>query len=214
MATGRTLNAGVQVAVFAKAPCPGLAKTRLAPALGCAGAARLQRQLTLRSLATARAAAIGPVTLWCAPDTRHRFFRALRRVCRLPCHDQRGEDLGARMAACFRQLLTNGPALLMGTDCPALTPSHLRAAAAALGRVDAFFYPATDGGYVLVGLGRFGPSVFDGIRWGTASVMQETRRELTASGWSWSEGETLQDIDEVEDLAHLPEGLRTPAAGA
>jgi rSAM/selenodomain-associated transferase 1 len=214
MATGRTRDPGVQVAVFAKAPCPGLAKTRLAPALGHAGAARLQRRLTLRSLTTARAAGIGSVSLWCAPDAGHRFFRALRHVCRLPCHDQGGEDLGARMADCFRELLTSGPAILMGTDCPALTPSHLRAAAAALGRVDAFFYPATDGGYVLVGLRRVGPLLFDGIRWGTASVMQETRRKLTASGWSWAEGETLQDIDEVADLAHLPEGLRIPAAGA
>jgi len=214
MATGRTRDAGVEVAVLAKAPIPGLAKTRLAPGLGPNGAARLQRRLTLRSLATARAADIGPISLWCAPDVGHRFFRTLRRVCRLPCHDQRGEDLGARMEACFLQLLTDGPALLMGTDCPALTPSHLRAAAAALGRVDAFFYPATDGGYVLVGLRRHGPPLFDGIRWGTASVMQETRRKLTASGWSWSEGETLQDIDEVTDLAHLPQGLRIPAAGA
>ena len=214
MAIGRTRDPGVQVAVFAKAPIQGLAKTRLTPALGPAGAARLQRRLTLRSLTTARAADIGPISLWCAPDAGHRFFRALRRVCRLPCHDQRGRDLGARMEACFRQLLTNGPALLMGTDCPALTPSHLRAAAAALGRVDAFFYPATDGGYVLVGLRRFGPPLFDGIQWGKAFVMRETRRRLTASGWFWAEGETLQDIDEVADLAHLPEGLRIPAAGA
>jgi hypothetical protein len=53
----------VQVAVLAKAPLPGLAKTRLMPALGARGAARLQRQLTRATLQTAREAGLGPVTL-------------------------------------------------------------------------------------------------------------------------------------------------------
>ena len=64
--------------VFAKAPVAGLAKTRLIPALGPRGAARLQRQLTRITLRTAHEAQLGPVTIWCAPDTRHRFFRALQ----------------------------------------------------------------------------------------------------------------------------------------
>ena len=54
----------VQVAVLAKAPVPGLAKTRLIPALGASGAARLQRQLTRHTLQTACDAGLGAVTLW------------------------------------------------------------------------------------------------------------------------------------------------------
>ena len=64
----------VQVAVLAKAPIAGLAKTRLIPALGPQGAARLQRQFTYNAVRVAQAAALGSVTLWCAPNAQHRFF--------------------------------------------------------------------------------------------------------------------------------------------
>src|SRR6202034_4158096 len=67
----------VAVAILAKAPLPGLAKTRLAPALGADGAAALQGRLIERAVETARAADIGPVTLWAAPDQDHPTFQAL-----------------------------------------------------------------------------------------------------------------------------------------
>ncbi|MEP7302492.1 MAG: hypothetical protein ABI699_13300 [Caldimonas sp.] len=67
----------VDIAVLAKAPIAGFAKTRLIAALGPAGAARLHRRLAARTVATAVSAALGEVTIWGAPDTAHRFFRAL-----------------------------------------------------------------------------------------------------------------------------------------
>ena len=54
----------VEVAVFARAPIPGQAKTRLIPRLGPQGAARLQQQLTERALARASAVPGARVTLW------------------------------------------------------------------------------------------------------------------------------------------------------
>lgn len=196
------------VAVFAKAPVAGLAKTRLASALGVHGAARLQRHLTLQALTTARAAALGPVSLWCAPDTSHRFFRALRLRCALPCQEQQGATLGERMATAFRRHLSSRPLLLIGTDCPTLTADHLRAAGTALQTVDAAFYPAVDGGYVLIGLRRLHPALFRDIPWGTSLVMQQTRWRLERLKWSWWEGEALHDVDTVGDLEYLPQDLR------
>lgn len=196
------------VAVFAKAPVAGLAKTRLAPVLGVRGAARLQRHLTLRVLATARAAHLGPLSLWCAPDTSHRFFRALRSRGGLPCYRQRGATLGERMAAAFHRHLPFRPLLLIGTDCPTLTADHLRAAGTALQTMDAAFYPAVDGGYVLIGLRRLHPALFQDIPWGTGRVMQQTRWHLERLGWSWWEGEALHDVDTVGDLEYLPQDLR------
>ncbi len=64
----------VAVAILAKAPIPGFAKTRLIPVLGEAGAATLQARLTERAVETATAAGTGPVTLWAAPDARHPAF--------------------------------------------------------------------------------------------------------------------------------------------
>lgn len=193
---------GVQIAVFAKAPVPGAAKTRLMPALGARGAARLQRQLVLRTLATAAAAQLGPVTLWCAPDTRHRFFRALRQRAGIECIGQPGVDLGDRMHAAFEHHCPRGPLLLVGTDCPALQPAHLRQAARRLrDGADAVFQPAEDGGYVLVGLRRPQPQLFSGMAWGNADVMAATRSR--AGTLRVSELETLWDVDRPADLARL-----------
>lgn len=195
---------GVQVAVLAKAPIPGLAKTRLMPALGAAGAARLQRQLTRQALATALAAGLGPVTLWCAPDARHVFFRALHRSTGVTCRVQAGGDLGERMHAAFRRHCPAGPLLLIGTDCPPLTPRHLRDAAQALrDGADAVFQPAEDGGYVLVGLPQPQPALFHEMRWSTDTVMSETRARARAGHLAVRELETLWDLDLPADLQRL-----------
>ena len=185
---------------MAKAPLAGYAKTRLIAALGATGAARLQRQLTLRTLATARAAGLGRVTLWCAPDVRQRFFRALRRRCGIELHGQPEADLGRRMADVFAAA-GNKPVLLIGTDCPVLTPQHLRQAALALQSADAVFITTEDGGYYLVGLRRPAPELFAGIAWSTPEVMAQTRERLAALGLRWQEVAQLWDIDSTADLA-------------
>nr|WP_186408813.1 TIGR04282 family arsenosugar biosynthesis glycosyltransferase [Candidatus Accumulibacter aalborgensis] len=194
------------VAVFARAPQPGSVKTRLIPALGPAGAARLQRRLTLHALAVARRAAIGAVTLWGAPDGGQRFFRALQRCSAVAVRSQSEGDLGARMAAAFAA--HDGPLLLIGSDCPALQATHLAAAAGALvderqGSNDAVFIPAEDGGYVLVGLRRPQPRLFAGVEWGSERVMVQTRQRLSELALSWVELPPLWDVDRPADLARL-----------
>lgn len=191
----------VQVAVLAKAPIPGLAKTRLIPALGSQGAARLQRHLTRSAVQTALDAGLGTVTLWCAPHAQHRFFRALRRTTGVPCLVQASGDLGERMHTAFRLHCERGPLLLTGTDCPPLTPAHLRRAAQALLDGDeAVFFPAEDGGYVLVGLRRPQAALFRAITWSTDAVMAQTRERAKESGVRWREFETLWDLDVPADL--------------
>jgi rSAM/selenodomain-associated transferase 1 len=203
----------VQVAVLGKAPIAGLAKTRLIPALGAQGAARLQRQLTLDALRAAREANLGAVTLWCAPDARHRFFRALHKTTGLVCRAQPGGDLGQRMHAAFELHCARGPLLVTGTDSPPLTPAHLRRAAQALIDGDeAVFYPAQDGGYVLVGLRRPQAALFRDIAWSTDAVMHQTRERAAGSGLRIREFETLWDVDDPSDLDHWREYQRgTPA---
>lgn len=192
----------VQVAVLAKAPMPGLAKTRLIPALGPRGAARLQRQLTRTAVQTALDANLGAVTLWCAPHAGHRFFRALHRTTTVRCLVQASGDLGERMHTAFRLHCAQGPLLLTGTDCPPLTAAHLRRAAQALLDGDeAVFHPAEDGGYVLVGLRRPQAALFADIAWSTEAVMAQTRERASAAGLRLRELETLWDLDVPADLA-------------
>jgi rSAM/selenodomain-associated transferase 2/rSAM/selenodomain-associated transferase 1 len=199
---GYAFRAPAAVAILAKAPVPGLAKTRLIPALGAAGAARTQRGFALQTLATARAASTGPVALWCAPDVHHRFFAALRARHGVACIPQPGGDLGVRMRMAMNMHFARTPRLpllIVGTDCPVLTPAHLQQAADALQHNDAVLIPAEDGGYVLIGLRRPLPHVFADITWSTPQVLTQTRERLQAAGASWQELTTLWDVDEPAD---------------
>lgn len=198
------MNAALpRIAVFAKAPVPGQAKTRLIPALGPEGAARLHARLVTHTLTTASAAALGPVTLWCAPDTGHPLFDALAQRFNLTCEVQHGEDLGVRMFNAFNHHAPDGPVLLIGTDCPALGADTLRAAAHALMNNDAVFVPAEDGGYALIGLNHPERSLFEDIPWGSGTVMSRTRDALRRAGLRWTELAPLWDVDRPEDLPRL-----------
>lgn len=203
MAANARRASPVQVAVFAKAPIPGEVKTRLVPLLGAADAAELHATLVRRALATAREARVGPVTLWCTPDTGHPFFAACASAFGVVLHEQRGGHLGERMARAFEKLLAAGAALLVGSDCPALRAEDLRAAAGSLATHDAVIQPAEDGGYVLVGLARAMPEIFESVRWGEASVMRDTRTSLRRCGATWREMPVRWDVDRPEDYRRL-----------
>jgi rSAM/selenodomain-associated transferase 2/rSAM/selenodomain-associated transferase 1 len=199
---GYTPRPGAAVAVMAKAPVPGQAKTRLVPLLGEAGAARAQRGFILRTLATARHASTGPLTLHCALNAGHRLFHLLAQRHGVVCLPQAEGDLGDRMSAVMVDHFARHrktPLLIIGTDCPALTPAQLQQAADALQTSDAVLIPAEDGGYVLIGLRRALPDVFQRVAWSTPRVMAQTRERLSAIGARWVELPTLWDVDDPQD---------------
>ena len=192
---------------------PGRVKTRLIPALGAEGAARLASRLLYHALEQALEADLGPVELCASPAPEHPDWQpwlpALRQLRApgpfLAWSDQGEGDLGARMARRSRTYLDAGePVLLMGTDCPALTPRRLREAAGALHGHEAALIPARDGGYVLLGLRAFHPSLFNAMPWGTSAVADLTLKRLRDLNWRVWVGEALADIDVPADLAVLP----------
>jgi len=202
-----SLQSACHVIVFAKAPVAGYAKTRLIPALGAEGAARLASRLLDHAVDEALVAGLGTVELCCAPNSRHAAFDAVARRQDLELTDQGEGDLGLRMArALDRSLAKHRAALLIGTDAPSLDAAALRCAGAALDSHDAVFVPALDGGYVLVGLRRRMPQLFDDMPWSTSGVMQRTRERLARAGVSHVELAPLRDIDEPADLAYFPAG--------
>lgn len=195
--------------IFAKAPQPGFAKTRLIPALGAEGAAELARQMLFNTLREAIAAETGAVELCVTPAIHHPAWHPAWRGIQLPANigisDQGEGDLGARLAcAVQRGLAHDEPVLLIGTDCVEMSAPLLRSAATALKHKDAVIYPATDGGYALLGLARFHPLLFEDMAWGTDSVAAETIGRVGRLGWSLKIGVPLHDIDEPDDLRHLP----------
>lgn len=191
--------------VFAKAPRPGEVKTRLIPLLGEQGAAALHARLVERTLATARASGIALIELHCAPDCDDPFLRFCGERYGVSLVSQAEGNLGARMRHAFERALEHSTrAIMIGTDCPALTACHLRNAVHVLSAGwDAVCAPTEDGGYALIGLTHCDARPFEGIAWGTASVMDDTRKRLSALGWRWQELETLWDVDRPEDYERL-----------
>jgi rSAM/selenodomain-associated transferase 1 len=195
----------IRTIIFAKAPRPGLAKTRLIPALGANGAAWLARRMLEHTLANAMAAALGPVELCMTPAPKAPEWRDISAPPGVEVSDQGTGDLGARLARAAQRSIAAGDAvLLIGTDCPALTPVCLRAAAAALLRVGAVIHPTADGGYALLGLTRTDPRLFADIAWSTDAVAAVTLARLDQLGWPVCIAPRLHDIDEPGDLIRLP----------
>jgi rSAM/selenodomain-associated transferase 1 len=208
--------ANARILVFAKAPVPGLCKTRLIPALGAAGAAQLAERLLLETLERFSGARLAPIELWCSPDPGHPLFQSAATRFQLPLRTQQGADLGARMQqAAATALRYSEQVLLVGCDCPELDGHYLQQALLALAERPAVLGPAADGGYVLLGLRRDAlgalPSLFAPMAWGTDQVAAITRERLRGAGLAWTELAGLRDIDRPEDLPHL--GLATRARG-
>ena len=194
-----------RIIVFAKAPLAGFAKTRLIPVLGSAGAAKLARQMLHRTLNSAVAAAVGPVELCVTPEITSPAWLGVDITQGVEISAQGDGDLGARLArATQRALEHDDSVLLIGTDCVEMSAPLLREAGIALKRKDAVIYPAADGGYALLGLTEFHPSMFSNIPWSTASVAAETIARIGQLCWSLEVGPLLHDVDEPDDLERLP----------
>jgi uncharacterized protein len=195
-------NDRVSVAILADAPIPGVAKTRLIPTIGAHAAAILQERLTERAVATALAAEVGPVTLWCSPDATHTTFLKMVARTRITLRPQPAGDLSARLPAAIAA--APGPVLVMGTDCPALTEIHVRSAAGTLrDGTDVILIPSEDGGFVLIGTRSAQPDLFAGITWGTRAVLAETRARVIARKLVLAERPPLWDLNTEGDLTRL-----------
>jgi rSAM/selenodomain-associated transferase 1 len=196
MAAGLT-----RILVFAKEPVAGKAKTRLIPALGKEGAARLARVMLGHALVQAAAANLAPVELVGDPHPDD-WEVPVRGVS---TSVQVGADLGERMGEAVETVLARDERVIItGTDCPGLDAARIARAAGALDTHDVAIIPATDGGYVLIGFARFDRAVFAGVDWGRGSVLAATLANIEALGWSVWQGGPLPDIDEPEDLKHAP----------
>lgn len=190
--------------IFTRYPQPGTAKTRLIPALGEAGAAALSRQMTEHTLAQVFAlqqAYSVQAEVWFAGGTVDLMRQWLGQDW---CYVAQGEgDLGDRLVRSCRFAFTAGcqRVVIIGTDCPELSPSLLVQAFTHLHQHDVVLGPAQDGGYYLIGLRQFTPELFAGVAWSTAAVLQQTQAIATQLGLTVSVLPVLSDVDTPKDLA-------------
>ncbi|VAW09999.1 FIG01023433: hypothetical protein [hydrothermal vent metagenome] len=181
---------------MAKMPVMGRVKTRLAADIGAVAATGFYRRelsAVLRRLARDRR---WRTWVAVAPDTAvgQPFWpRDVEQFAQGP------GDLGQRMGRVLRAL-PPGPAIVVGSDIPALSASHVAEGFALLGSHDAVFGPATDGGYYLVGLKRLPKPLdpFADIRWSGPHALADTLANLAGRRVAFVA--TLADIDTGEDL--------------
>ena len=179
-----------------KAPAAGRVKTRLGREIGMVAAAwwfRHQVRALLRRLDDPR----WELVLAVAPDGA---VNAGHWPAHLPRVAQGRGDLGARMARLLRRP-HGGPVLLVGGDIPGLGPGHIARAFRALGRADAVFGPAEDGGFWLVGLrhpSRAPAGLFEGVRWSGPHALSDSI--ATLNGRSCALADRLRDVDSRADL--------------
>lgn len=187
--------------IMAKAPEAGRVKTRLGRTIGMGRAAEIFRRLlriTLEESVDPRWNVIVAVEPRGAVRSWGRLWPREARVIA-----QSGGDLGARLQSAMRSAPI-GPVVVIGADAPAMRRRHIASAFAALGRADAVFGPAADGGFWLIGLARRKrtPRLFHGVRWSSPHALADTEASLPA-GLSRVHLEMLRDIDEADDLSAL-----------
>lgn len=188
--------------LFTRYPEPGLTKTRLIPALGAKGAAKLQQQMTEYTLNKVRVqkkhssflevrftgGSVNLMQEWLGSDI---------------IYQPQGEgNLGVRMARSLAVAFQDGieRVVIIGSDCPNLNANLITKAFHHLGSHDLVLGPAIDGGYYLIGLNYLIPELFIGINWGSSEVFQQTVDIAKKLDVSIAYLPQLADVDRPEDL--------------
>lgn len=207
----------IHLIVFARLPILGQVKTRIARASSDDFALSLYVELLERTLAAANAAACAltainealPVrVIWHYDGELEKVALPLAPLIARFLADSAdpqclvkqvpSDDLGVRMCAALNS--HSGPAILIGSDIPALDDLRLVSAFQALSTNKMIFNPTIDGGYCLVGKGfdhAVPEQVFENVQWSTPAVMTQTRAQLSALGIDWKELEPLADVDDL-----------------
>jgi rSAM/selenodomain-associated transferase 1 len=182
-------------------------KTRLAPALGEAGAALLYRAFLEDAARCYGSRASWSRVLCAEPDPS---VPPLPELFGPPWRGQRQAegDLGARLAAAFAEEFRRGApaALAVGSDHPALARRRIEEVFSLLGAGErAVLIPAEDGGYCVIGLDREAPvdEVFRDIPWSSCDVLEVTLERLAGAGLSSRLLPASYDVDRPEDLVKL-----------
>lgn len=184
--------------LFIKNPIPGKTKTRLAKDVGNEMALKMYHQLTdwtreqaLGLTATDRylyySNEVTAGDAWLAQD----FYKRL----------QHPGDLGERMLDGFRIAFEEGydKVVIIGSDCPGIDTDYLNEAFVALDDHDVVIGPALDGGYTLLGMSTFTPTLFKNIAWSTSEVLPATLARAAAAGRSVHQLRPLSDVDYLAD---------------
>jgi len=202
----KSMHLTEQLTIFTRYPEPGLTKTRLISALGEEGAAKLQKELTEKTLQKidrlVKTSHVEPVIYFEGGDLAGmQNWLGPERLYKPQVHG----DLGEKLKKAFRDAFDAGAerVVTIGCDCPGLTREHIGRAFDALYLKGLVLGPATDGGYYLIGMQRPLDALFENIPWGTDKVLETTVSLAQQLGLSIEILEELHDVDRPEDLENF-----------
>ena len=184
--------------IFAKYWEPGKVKTRLAASIGNEAASDVYRAI-LNHLVTSLNSAADRRAIAYTPADKAKEFSVFPQWQQTPQSDG---ALGARMANYFSETFAAGAGrvVLIGSDCPDVTPKVISEAYEALTHADVVLGPTFDGGYYLVGMAQKFHDIFSDITYSTESVLEETLSLAKRNGINCHSLDRLNDIDEIDDL--------------
>ncbi len=186
------------IIVFAKAPVPGAVKTRLIGPLSPEEAADLHQAFVedlLDSLQTAFSASAVELHSDTSTDAWQHIPVARK--------TQTAGNLGAKMFHALCEALDAGhpQVVILGSDLPDLPLDHV--VELMRSEADVSLGPTEDGGYWGIACRRIHPAMFEGVRWSTSSVLEDTLHAARRYGLSVEVGPEWRDVDRPEDLDRL-----------
>ena len=194
--------------IMAKAPKPGMVKTRLTESLPSPAVTALYRCLLEDTLALAKSLTSVKVAVMCPESDQAELAHLLGDT--VPVVAQQGDGLAGGLTSVFRHFAGAGRqhVIAFNSDSPHLAPSVLGSAFEMLTTHDVVVGPTHDGGYYLVGAKAAHPSLFEGGSMGTRSALDRLLTRTKVLELSTGFTEPFYDIDVADDLLLLARELR------
>ncbi len=189
--------------LFARDPVPGQVKTRLHPFLDTETVYNLYLRFLNDSIDKICEVGDADRFIGVYPSNLSGFFDRLGKRPAIEVFNQEGKDLGERMERTFSRMREAGyrRTVIIGSDSPSLPVPYIRQALES--EKDLAIGPSSDGGYYLIGMGEKRVDVFDGVAWGTESVLTQTLERVRRSGAAVELLPLWYDVDRPEDLRFL-----------
>ena len=194
--------------IMAKAPRPGMVKTRLAHRLPVAAVTELYRCLLDDTIALARSLGTIEVAIMCPAADVEVLTQVAHDSLRVVA--QKGEGLAAGLTSVFAHFTPAGQQFVVAfnSDSPHLPAAILRSAFETLVDHDVVVGPTHDGGYYLVGAKIVHPTLFAGDGMGTQSALETLLVRARKLQLSIGFTDPFYDIDVEGDLTRLAAELR------
>jgi rSAM/selenodomain-associated transferase 1 len=194
--------------IMAKAPKPGMVKTRLTQNLPLPAVTALYCCLLQDTVALAQSLRGVEIALMCPGSDVDELGRLMGSAASIVA--QKGEGLAAGLTSVFRHFTAGGRqhVVAFNSDSPHLAPSVLESAFEILAANDVVVGPTHDGGYYLVGANAAYPTLFENDGLGTSSALERLLARTKALDLSTGFTEHFYDIDVADDLRQLAAELR------